>query len=177
MGAARRPPALPAQLGAIDREGRPVAGVPVTAKLNLVDWTYSRKPQKRGGYEYQWQRTVKPAGSCTAMGASVAVSCDLVPPENGSYEVITEIDGKPGGVASLWAWGSGGARKAVPTRGRTLEIIPDKGRYVAGETAKLLVQNPYPSATAIGASGGDALIHMRCRAMRTQHLPGESVLQ
>ena len=141
--------AVPVQLGVIDREGKPVAGVPVTAKLNLVDWTYSRKPQKRGGYEYQWQRTVKPAGSCTATSASVAVSCDLVPPENGSYEVITEIDGKPGGVASLWAWGSGGARKAVPTRGRTLEIIPDKGRYVAGETAKLLVQNPYPSATAI----------------------------
>ena len=141
--------AVPVQLGVIDREGKPVEGVAITAKLNLIDWTYSRKPQKRGGYEYQWQRTVKPAGSCTATSAKAAVSCDLTPPENGSYEVITEIDGRTGGVSSLWAWGSGGERKAVPTRGRTLEIIPDKGRYVAGETAKLLVQNPFPAATAI----------------------------
>lgn len=141
--------AVPVSLGVIDREGRPVAGVPVTARLNLVDWSYSRKPRRGGGYEYQWQRTVKPVGSCSTVSAKTAVSCDLTPPENGSYEVITEIDGKPGGVGSLWAWGSGGARKAVPTRGRTLDIIADKGRYVPGDTAKLMVQNPFPAATAI----------------------------
>lgn len=142
--------AIPVQLGVIDREGRAVSGVEVSAKLNLVDWTYSRKPGKGGeGYRYEWQRTVKPAGGCTAVSASTAVSCDLIPPENGSYEVITEIDGKPGGVGSLWAWGSDGERKAVPTRGRTLDIIADKGRYVPGDTAKLMVQNPFPAATAI----------------------------
>jgi uncharacterized protein YfaS (alpha-2-macroglobulin family) len=141
--------AVPVQLGVIDHEGRPVAGVPVTAKLNLVDWTYSRKPRKGGGYEYQWQRTVKPMGSCSTVSAQAAVSCDLTPTENGSYEVISEADGKAGGVRSMWAWGGGGARKAVPTRGRTLDIIADKGRYVPGETAKLLVQNPFPAATAI----------------------------
>jgi uncharacterized protein YfaS (alpha-2-macroglobulin family) len=137
------------QLGVMDREGRPVSGVPMTAKLKLIDYTYSRKPQKGGGYDYQWQRTVTDAGSCTATSAATAVSCDLTPTENGSYEVITEIDGKQGGVSSLWAWGSGGARKAVPTKGRTLDIIADKGRYTPGETAKLMVQNPFASATAI----------------------------
>ncbi len=141
--------AVPVQLGVIDHEGRPVAGVPVTAKLNLVDWSYSRKPQRGGGYEYQWQRTIKPIGSCSTVSAREAVSCDLTPTENGSYEVITEIGGQRGGVSSMWAWGSGGERKAVPTRGRTLDIIADKGRYVPGETAKLLVQNPFPAATAI----------------------------
>ncbi len=140
---------VPVQLGVIDHEGRPVAGVAVTAKLNLVDWSYSRKPQRGGGYEYQWQRTIKPIGSCQTVSAREAVSCDLTPTENGSYEVITEIDGRRGGVSSLWAWGSDGERKAVPTRGRTLDIIADKGRYVPGETAKLLVQNPFPAATAI----------------------------
>lgn len=141
--------AVPVQLGVMNREGRPVSGVNVTARLKLIDYTYSRKPQKGGGYDYQWQRTVTEVGSCTATSAATAVSCDLTPTENGSYEVITEIDGKQGGVSSLWAWGSGGARKAVPTRGRTLDIIADKGRYTPGETAKLMVQNPFASATAI----------------------------
>jgi len=144
--------AVPVKLGVIDREGKPVEGVAVTAKLNLVDWTYSRKPRKRGGYDYQWQRTVKTVDTCAATSARSAVTCDLTPPENGSFEVVSEIDGKPGGVTSMWAWsygGSSGARKAVPTRGRTLDIIADKGRYVPGETAKLMIQNPFPAATVI----------------------------
>ena len=141
--------AVPVQLGVMNREGRPVAGVPITARLNLIDYSYSRKPQKGGGYDYQWQRTVKEVGTCTATSTDAAVSCDLTPTENGSYEVITEIDGKAGGTSSLWAWGSGGARKAVPTRGRTLDIIADKGRYAPGETARLMVQNPFASATVI----------------------------
>ena len=143
--------AIPVKLGVIDREGKPVVGVDVKAKLNLVDWSYSRKARRKGsGYDYEWQRTVKPIGECTAVSAATAVNCDLTPTENGSYEVITEIGGKPGGVGSLWAWGqSDGERKAVPTRGRTIDIIADKGRYVPGETAKLMIQNPFPAATAI----------------------------
>jgi hypothetical protein len=53
---------VPVQLGVIDREGRPVERRAVTAKLKLIDWTYSRKPRKGGGYDYQWQRTVKDVG-------------------------------------------------------------------------------------------------------------------
>ncbi len=144
--------AVPVQLGVIDKEGKPIEGASVTARLKLVDWTYSRKPRKRGGYDMQWQRVVKEVGSCTATSARTAVSCELTPPENGSYEVIAEVDGKPGGVTSMWAWSSiynDDDRKAVPTRGRTLDIIADKARYVPGETAKLMIQNPFPAATVL----------------------------
>jgi uncharacterized protein YfaS (alpha-2-macroglobulin family) len=63
--------------------------------------------------------------------------------------VITEIDGKPGGVSSLWAWGYGDARKAVPTRGARSTSSPTRAATSPGETAKLMVQNPFPAATAI----------------------------
>lgn len=144
--------AVPVQLGVIDHDGKPQEGASVTARLKLVDWTYSRKARKRGGYDMQWQRTVKEVDSCTATSARSAVTCDLTPRENGSYEVVAEVDGKPGGVTSMWAWSSiydEDDRKAVPTRGRTLDIIADKGRYVPGETAKLMIQNPFPAATVI----------------------------
>lgn len=144
--------AVPVQLGVIEKDGKPVEGAAVTARLKLVDWTYSRKARKRGGYDMQWQRTVKEVDSCTATSGRTAVTCDLTPPENGSYEVVAEYGGKSGGVTSMWAWSSSysdGERKAVPTRGRTLDIIADKARYVPGETAKLMIQNPFPAANVL----------------------------
>ncbi|MCY0988227.1 MG2 domain-containing protein [Nannocystis sp. ILAH1] len=137
------------QLGVVDREGKSVSGLPVTARLFEVDWTYSKKPMKGGGYDYQWQRTVKEVGHCTATSTSVPASCDLVPPNSGSYEVRAEVDGRRGGLTDLWAWGHGGAQPVVPSKGRTIELTPDKARYAPGETAKLLVRSPFPAATAI----------------------------
>ena len=144
---------IPVQLGVIDHDGKPIEGAEVTARLKLIDWSYSRKARARGGYDMQWQRTVKEVDTCTAQSGRVAVKCELTPPENGSYEVVAEVDGKPGGVTSLWAWSSmyssSSGRKNVPTRGRTIDIIPDKARYVPGETARLMIQNPFPAANVI----------------------------
>jgi uncharacterized protein YfaS (alpha-2-macroglobulin family) len=140
---------VPVQLGVCDKEGKPVVGATVTARMFHVDWTYIKKPMKGGGYDYQWQRTSKEVGHCTAVTGSSPVSCDLTPPTGGSYEVVAEVDGKRGGQTDLWAWGRGGDKPVVPSKGRTVELTPDKARYAPGETAKLLVRNPFPSATAI----------------------------
>ncbi|MDC0671410.1 alpha-2-macroglobulin family protein [Nannocystis radixulma] len=137
------------QLGVVDRDGKSVEGVPVTARMYEVDWTYSKKPMKGGGYDYQWQRTTKEVGHCTATSGKVPASCDLVPTTSGSYEVRAEVDGRTGGMTNLWAWGRGGDKPVVPSKGRTVELTPDKSRYAPGETAKLLVRSPFPSATAI----------------------------
>ncbi|MDC0718709.1 alpha-2-macroglobulin family protein [Nannocystis bainbridge] len=137
------------QLGVVDPEGKSVEGVPVTARMHRVDWTYSKKPMKGGGYDYQWQRTLKEVGHCTATSTSVPATCDLVPPASGSYEVRAEVDGRPGGMTDLWAWGHGGDQPVVPSKGRTVELTPDKARYAPGETAKLLVRSPFAAATAI----------------------------
>jgi uncharacterized protein YfaS (alpha-2-macroglobulin family) len=136
------------QLGVVDRDGNSVEGAAVTARMYEIDWTYSKKPMKGGGYDYQWQRTVKEVDRCTATSAEVPASCDLTPPRSGSYEIRAEVDGRPGGTVDLWAWGRGG-KPVVPSKGRTVELTPDKSRYAPGETAKLLVKNPFPAATAI----------------------------
>jgi len=140
--------AVPVQLGVVDKEGRSVAGASVTARMFLVDWTYIRRPNKGSGYSYEWQRTTQEVGSCSATSGNNPVSCDLVPAKGGSYEVRAEVDGRPGGTVDLWAWG-GDNRPVVPSKGRTVELTPDKARYAPGETAKLLVRNPFPAATAI----------------------------
>ncbi|HEY8379888.1 MAG TPA: MG2 domain-containing protein, partial [Nannocystis sp.] len=147
---------VPVQLGVVDRDGKPVVGAAVTARLFHVDWTYIKKPLKPsktspygGGYDYQWQRTVKEVGQCTAVSAAAPVTCDLVPPESGSYEVRAEVDGNPGGTVDLWAWSYGRGKPVIPSKGRTISITADKTRYVPGETAHLLVRNPFPAATAL----------------------------
>lgn len=140
---------IPVQLGVVDKEGKSVAGASITARMFLVDWTYIRRPNKGSGFSYEWQRTTQEVGSCTATSGNNPVSCDLVPSKSGSYEVRAEVDGRPGGTVDLWAWGSGGDKPVVPSKGRTVELTPDKARYAPGETAKLLVRNPFAAATAI----------------------------
>jgi hypothetical protein len=139
-------------LGVIDTEGKPVVGVPVTARLAQVDWRYMRRRGAGGATRYAWSRQTVDVGRCTAQSASSPVSCKLALNASGSYEITAEVDGRPGGSTSIWAWHDGDDTentKAFPSRGRTIEIVTDKGRYAPGETAKLLVHSPYPAATAL----------------------------
>ena len=95
--------AVPVELGVIDHDGKSIEGATVTARMFAVDWTYSKKPSKGGGYQYQWQRTAKEVGHCTAVSTRTPASCDLTPPTSGSFEVRAEVDGRPGGQTELWA--------------------------------------------------------------------------
>jgi uncharacterized protein YfaS (alpha-2-macroglobulin family) len=69
----------------------------------------------------------------------------FVPPEGGSYHVIAEtIDETPAARSSLFVWASG--REYVSWR-RTnedrIDLIADKGTYVPGETAEILIPSPF----------------------------------
>lgn len=138
-------------LGVIDTEGRAVTGVPVAARLHRIDWRYVRRRGPGGSTRYEWSERRIEAGRCSVKSEASPVGCKLALPESGSYKITAEVDGRPGGTASLWSWGHGeeSVASAMPSRGKTTEIVTDKARYAPGETAKLLVHSPYPAATAI----------------------------
>jgi alpha-2-macroglobulin len=147
------------QLGVIDTEGKPIVGVPVSAKLVRVDWTYTSHRTASGALETKWITTNSDAGSCDATTESSPVACTLVVPSSGDYQIRAEVDGKIGGVTSIWAWRYGETQRATfPTKGRTMEVRTDKGRYRPGETAHVLVRNPYPAATAILTTEAGGLV-------------------
>ncbi len=151
--------AVSVQLGVIDTAGKPVAGVPVTAHLVRVDWTYTSHRAASGALDTKWIQTSSDAGSCEQTTEASPVACSLVVPSSGDYQIRAEADGKVGGVTSIWAWRYGESQRAVfPSKGRTMEVRTDKGRYRPGETAHVLARNPYPAATAILTTEAGGLV-------------------
>ncbi|MEZ4428896.1 MAG: MG2 domain-containing protein, partial [Nannocystaceae bacterium] len=151
-------------LGVADREGAPVEGATVTAKLVRVTWKYTRRSDASGTH-YDWHATRTQVDSCSVTSARTVVACELTPPRSGEYDVISSVDGRDGGARSIWSWGDGSDRALFPTKGRKLDIVTDKGSYKPGDTAKLLVRNPYPAATAILTLEQGKLLTHRAIAM------------
>lgn len=141
---------LAVQLAVVDREGRAVTGAPVSAVLKKVEYTEIARRDAGGELTYEWSRRVTPAGQCAAKSAAAPVECSLILPAAGDYEVSAEVDGRPGGTTSVWAWQDGGEDGPhLPGRGRALPIVTDRSAYAPGDTAKLFVTSPFAAATAI----------------------------
>lgn len=160
-----------ASLAVIDHDGKAVAGSEITARLQRVRWTYTKTRSSSGYYHYDWHHETTEVDTCTATSARNAVSCTLNTQGSGEYTVITEVDGHRGGEASLWAWGRDGDDVVFPSKGRTVDIIPDKTSYDPGDTARLLVRSPFPKATAIlTIEQGGLLTHQTVRIDGSTHL-------
>ncbi len=142
---------LAVQLAVVDREGHAVTGAPVSAALSRIEYTEIARRDAGGELTYEWSRRATPAGRCSAKSAATPVECALILPSAGDYEIAAEVDGRPGGRASVWAFRDGGDDDGphLPGRGRALPIVTDKATYAAGDTAKLFVTSPFASATAI----------------------------
>jgi uncharacterized protein YfaS (alpha-2-macroglobulin family) len=141
---------VPVELGVIDTEGRPVDGAAITAKLERIEWTNVRRRGAGGSVEWDWTARHIEEGRCSATSGKQPVKCTLDIRKPGSYEIKAEIDGHAGGTTSLWAYGSESeAVPAAPEKPHVLDLAADKPRYAPGETAKILVRNPYPEATLV----------------------------
>ncbi|MEM6292218.1 MAG: alpha-2-macroglobulin family protein [Myxococcota bacterium] len=140
--------ALDLELGVIDTDGRAVAGKTITAELVRLDWKRTRKPGPGGSTRVEWHEVETKAGSCTVASKSSVVACPLTPKTSGSYEVRTTVDGRAGGTAHVWAWGSGWS-SSEPQPGHRLELVSDAKSYAPGDTAKVVAQNPFKRATAL----------------------------
>jgi uncharacterized protein YfaS (alpha-2-macroglobulin family) len=155
---------VPVQLGVIDKDGKSVTGVPVTARLVRVHWTFTSRRGAGGAMETRWTEQTSDVSSCSATSEEHPVVCSIQVPSSGDYQIRAEASGKPGGVSSIWAWRDGDTeRAAFPTKGRAIEARTDKASYKPGETARVLVRNPYPAATAILTTEQGGLVDYEAR--------------
>ena len=138
------------RLGVIDHEGRAVAALQVGAKLELVRWRRQLQRGPGGALRSEWRRTRTVVGRCVAKSKLQPVSCKLRVPRGGSYVVTSTMGSHSGGATTFYAWRDGDSSSSeVPSKGNVLELIADKARYKHGDSAKLLVRNPFAAATAI----------------------------
>ena len=161
---------VPVELAVVDREGKAVIGASVSAALSQVKYTYVARRDAGGAVAYEWARRVSPAGRCTATSAARGVTCDLTMPVDGDYEIAAEVDGKAGGSTTAWAWrgrgGSSGPR--TPSKGRAIDLVPDRAAYAPGDTARLFVTSPFEAATAIVTTDAPG------KAPRSQRIEGSA---
>ncbi len=140
---------LHVDLGVVDRDGTPIAGAKVSARLEKTTWTRSAQKAESGAIVERWHEAKTTVAECEVTSGATMTGCDLKVPSSGSYRVTARIDGREGGSVSYYAYGGSSERGATPSAGKKVPLVMDKQRYRAGETAHVLVQSPFASAIAL----------------------------
>lgn len=147
--------ALKVELAAVDTKGKPVGNVPMEARLERLEWKKSSEKAESGATVEKWGTTATSEGTCsvTVDAAGAPKGCELAVKRPGDYRVVARIDGRDDASVGFYAWAGAndwhGEMPAVPSSGKKTPISSDKKKYVPGDVAKVLVQSPFPEATAI----------------------------
>lgn len=99
-------------------------------------------------YTHEWQKV----DTFQTDSLKKPVPYTFTPTESGSYRIVAEIRDTKGLAHSTeirtWVTGPGQVVWEQP-EGNSLEIIPESTDLKVGDTARYLIKNPYPGATAL----------------------------
>ena len=144
----------PADLEAlvVDIHGKPVAGIPVSIKVEHRETTASRVKGAGNAYLTQLNtRWVEDEKQVIESGEK-PVAYTFTPENTGLYRITALIRDSKGRENSteLTKWVAGkGMVLWEDNHNNSLDIVPEKNKYRVGETARYLVKNPFPGAKAL----------------------------
>jgi uncharacterized protein YfaS (alpha-2-macroglobulin family) len=139
---------------ALDLDGKPIAGQRVSVALYSREIITARRRLIGGFYAYDNQmRTARLATTCSTTTDRLGrASCAMAPGVSGEVTVVAttlDADGNEArAVRSVWLagdddWWFGG------DNGDRMDVIAEKPRYAAGDTASFQVRMPFREATAL----------------------------
>jgi hypothetical protein len=113
----------------------------------------------------QWTESPVDAETCEAVSEQTPVGCEFAAGIGGRYRVSARVVDDAGRTSrsELTRWVAG-ARSGVPSRRVDLEVanlIPDAESYAAGDTAEILVDSPFASATGLVTIAHNRIIELR----------------
>ncbi|MEO8071247.1 MAG: alpha-2-macroglobulin family protein, partial [Acidobacteriota bacterium] len=137
---------------AVDLRGNPVAGVAVTLTLTRVQWNSVRRAEGGGFYSWDSEEVKVPAGEWPVTSATAPVSVQIPVPEGGYYKLTAVARDAEGHTTrtetSFYGLGKGyTAWQRFDNNRITLE--PEKKTWSPGDTARLMIQSPWETATAL----------------------------
>jgi alpha-2-macroglobulin len=126
-----------------DLDGKAVANREIKMRAVLMDWVFEKG---------EWKQKETNAQDCTVKSASDVVRCTFTPKEGGMYRVTARIQDERERLneSALTLWVAGG--KNPPKRDveqETVDMIPDRKEYKAGDTAEILIQSPFYPAEGV----------------------------
>ena len=137
---------------AVDLTGAPVAGVPVTLQLTRVQWNSVRRAEGGGFYTWDTEEVRTPAGQWTVTSGTDPVTAKIPVPEGGYYELSATAKDAEGRTArtdvSFYGTGRGYTAWERYDHNR-INLEPEKKTWKPGETARLMIQSPWETATAL----------------------------
>jgi hypothetical protein len=141
-------------LAAIEPSGKRRAGVPIRVELLRRTWHTVVEASGEAGGHYESRVVDVPAGRCDATSTGDAAGCDVKIPDAGYYILHAKArdprGNDVGSSASLYAIGdASGSIGWAESDASKLELVTDKKSYEIGDTAKILVKNPFREAEAI----------------------------
>ncbi|HKJ03106.1 MAG TPA: alpha-2-macroglobulin family protein, partial [Longimicrobiales bacterium] len=135
---------------AVEPEGRRVEGIPVSGTVVRREWHRVRR-QRNGYVEEVGGWVADTVAHCSVRSAAEPTPCAFTPPSGGSYTVeftARDARGREVGTSiNRWASGEGW----VPWNDESkfkMDVIPDRERYVVGDTATVLLASPFTDAEA-----------------------------
>ena len=139
-----------------DIDGNPVAGrsFEITAARIVNQYV-----------DGQWTEVPMDAETCEAVSGQTPVGCEFAADTGGRYRISADVVDDAGRTSrsELTRWVAGG-RSGAPSRRINLEaanLIPDAETYAAGDTAEILVDSPFASATGLLTIAHNQIIELR----------------
>ena len=136
----------------VDEKGAPAAGTPVHFVIERRVTHAARVKGAGNAYLTEYTHTFEPVASCETLSALEPASCRFTPDAAGLIRLTAKIEDTEGRpvqtVLERWCVGPGAVIWEEPP-GHDLELLPEKSKLEAGETARVLVKNPFPGALAL----------------------------
>lgn len=136
----------------VDTGGGPVAGTDVAIDVQRLDTRAARVRGAGNAYLTQFVNTWVDVARCEANSQATPGVCSFVPETPGRYRATARVRDTAGRTHTtrIRAWVTGKGRVVWNTSNDdSLEIVPERTRLAVGDTARYLVQNPYPGARAL----------------------------
>ncbi len=137
---------------AVDVNGKPVKGIPVTVKVEHRETKASRVKGAGNAYLTQLNTTWVEDEKQSITSGEKGVECRFIPQHTGTCRITASIkDSKGMGHSTqLETWAAGKDMVLWEDDNRNgLDIIPEKNEYKVGEIARYMVKNPFPGAKAL----------------------------
>ena len=133
-------------------DGSLVSGVPVTLELTQVQWKSVRRAEGDGFYTWDSEREETSVGKWNVTTTADPLPFDIQLSSGGNFILTATGRGDDGAIAvtrsSFYALGDGYTAWARHDHNR-IDLVPERRTWKPGETARIMIQSPWESATAL----------------------------
>lgn len=136
----------------VDKNGNAIKGIPINVNIDVESVSVAKVKTSGNAYTSDITREWKSVGGCTSQSLDQEGNCIFTPTSAGSYRAVATVQDTKGREQKteilLWVSGSDYVQWADDEK-LSIPVMAEKKSYQIGETAKFMVKNPYPGATAL----------------------------